>query len=647
MSFALDSFTGANGTFLHNHVGEVGATWVKKDGHTGAGTDIVINTNRLEKSGSGDARYLASGVNVNDNYTVEMTVRKTNSTINAGAAVAMLARVDANLPSNFYMFSYHIEFKSYMFHKVTDGEFVQFGASVGQEILPGTEARMKLVFDNSQPTNKVIAYVDGVQIYAFDTNQVAVTNRVGIRMAGPESGCAIDNFDAYNHLAPATTGDMSATEAKDVMLFSSGPAGVATISVSDQQDVAAWLAAGGQAAFTRDNFTDINATLLEDHISVENGSTWSRSSLTGQLFINNNKVVKDFTQSISQYQNSAAPPSADYEVEATLHKANADVMEGAAGIAARANVVIGGTLSYNLRYHAGNQGFELWLFCQDVDVQVGGLFLDPLGDGDSRQLRLRTLQEGAFVRVTAYIDDVLRFEVLTDVDTTLLTGRAGLRSYGLGVGMELDSFVARGLGAPAGNLITVESPDVAAASATTYWAAVLAVTEVLDHAIFNAGDVKATIALTEAKDVFVALLVGVAEGDLFNYADIFTLVDIFFGSSLNLSVQMAVTEAKDIFAAEQAQVYSVIMTAFDFSDTAAISVSLGIDVVMNMFEVTEGDIFQAFAFLNIDADMNVIEPQDTAFITNWKPGAGDSIVRLTAYDYSILRVTGFGGGFKP
>ena len=214
-----DSFTGADGTLLQNHVGETGATWTK---HSAYPANLTLLANRAY--GPEWALYHASGIPSGNEYDVQADITVKS---NVGAT-GVVARSDT-ATENFYMGRYNAATGSWELVNCaspTPGCVVL--GSFAQTLTVGTTYTLKLEIRNAQKR----LYVNGVQRASSIDNAITRVGRVGVRQ-GPGSGSTttgyhIDNFSVNMPAADTTitAGPSGLTNnASPSFSFTSTPAG--------------------------------------------------------------------------------------------------------------------------------------------------------------------------------------------------------------------------------------------------------------------------------------------------------------------------------------------------------------------------------------------------------------------------------------
>lgn len=92
-----DNFFAATGTLLHNHVGELNASWSKHPGATG---NLIITNNRVRGETGTEAIYLVSGQSTTEDYSVIADMRTLGGS--TGGDIGIIGRADPTALT-FYM----------------------------------------------------------------------------------------------------------------------------------------------------------------------------------------------------------------------------------------------------------------------------------------------------------------------------------------------------------------------------------------------------------------------------------------------------------------------------------------------------------------------------------------------------------------
>lgn len=192
MALVTDSFTGAGGTLLDAHAGEVGAIWTKHPA-SAARALVLSNANRLRADGSasGRASYLASGTPTAAEYDVQATFRQLST---ATSLPCILGRYDAAADTG-YRLSYVQTSTLHEWHldvisagAATNLVLVVQALTLNQDytvVLKIRDARKSLL-------------VNGVEIGFSTDNTVTAAGKAGVgfdSVAGSDgSGIHLDSF---------------------------------------------------------------------------------------------------------------------------------------------------------------------------------------------------------------------------------------------------------------------------------------------------------------------------------------------------------------------------------------------------------------------------------------------------------------------
>jgi hypothetical protein len=213
-----DSFTGADGTALESHVGEVGASWTR---HPNYPAIARLQSNRVW--GSEWALYLASGVPPTNEYDVmaDLTVRS-----NSGA-VGLVARASTTGPDSFYLARYNQSRGMWQMVKCTPTECIPQGSTT-MALTVGATYSLRLEVRNAAKR----LYVNGILRASSFDNEYTQVGRAGIR-SGPgivsaTGGYHLDNFRVAVPSADTTitAGPSGSTiDATPTFSFASVPSG--------------------------------------------------------------------------------------------------------------------------------------------------------------------------------------------------------------------------------------------------------------------------------------------------------------------------------------------------------------------------------------------------------------------------------------
>lgn len=190
------------------------------------------------------------------------------------------------------------------------------------------------------------------------------------------------------------------------------------------------------AAFAQDSFTDSNATNLADHTG-ETGTSWAKvTGISGNAFINGNKLEnEDGPSDDVGYYASGTPGSADYGVEADYSWINSQLASWQ--ILARVDTSTGDF--YTAYYRRGSNTFR-------IEKKVSGSFTTlASGSGglpsSGTPVKIRLNLSGSNLELSA--DNVPQLTVL---DATIsAAGRVGIGAVatgGAGPRLRWDNFLA-------------------------------------------------------------------------------------------------------------------------------------------------------------------------------------------------------------
>ncbi len=124
--FTNDTLTDSDGTLLHNHTGERGATWTKYPGY--ASFNTTITGNLAHSNGSDSPTYYASGVPQSANYYLQVTVYLASTV--ADDAFFMYGRMDTAVSPNqdqYYYGAYSMITGVWSINKGVSGTYTELG----------------------------------------------------------------------------------------------------------------------------------------------------------------------------------------------------------------------------------------------------------------------------------------------------------------------------------------------------------------------------------------------------------------------------------------------------------------------------------------------------------------------------------------
>lgn len=193
--FALDSFTGSDGTLLHNHRGE-NADWVKV-----SGVNAEIAGNAIAASSAGTALYRTVAVPVSSQAAALQG--KVTALSSVGNGVGLCTLFDGN--ATFYMYRWNPSSGGNLqFYKCVSGTFtllwsISWALSNGQSVL--------LHVESTKGAHRL--YADGVLKAVNGNTDITSGSYVGVRIAtngGPTTNASLDDFRANDWQGVGGTG---------------------------------------------------------------------------------------------------------------------------------------------------------------------------------------------------------------------------------------------------------------------------------------------------------------------------------------------------------------------------------------------------------------------------------------------------------
>ncbi len=246
-AFVQDSFTGANGTNLEAHTGELGATWAKQPGQAGT---LVITGNTLHGSTSSRAMYYASGTCSTPDMDVSIDVTNANSGPLLSGGV--LARASTSAATAYLAFlsggNGLAIYKSIAgtFTLLSPGTFVQTA---------GVTYTLKFSIIGTTLTT----YMNGTLVGSTIDSALTSDVRAGFEVSsGQQNDRVFDNFLAWDpnaagqaDLAVSDSGTLTATETVTIRASTSLSDG-GTLSVTEVIGIVAYwsLSDGGALSVT-------------------------------------------------------------------------------------------------------------------------------------------------------------------------------------------------------------------------------------------------------------------------------------------------------------------------------------------------------------------------------------------------------------
>jgi hypothetical protein len=206
VSFVQDNFVGVQGTLLHNHVGEGGATWTQR---------VSLATSNVVLAPSGRARddgsspngsfYYASGQPLSADYRVIADITKLSAA--PTAVLDVLARVSTTTDDRYGARYATNGTPGWSLYKVVKGVGAALGAAFNDTIPNGTTRQVELRVRGSD----IQLFVDGVSRVSVTDSSITLAGVVGLgganlSAAGTDAtGLAIDNFNASTLTSVSTS----------------------------------------------------------------------------------------------------------------------------------------------------------------------------------------------------------------------------------------------------------------------------------------------------------------------------------------------------------------------------------------------------------------------------------------------------------
>jgi concanavalin A-like lectin/glucanase superfamily protein len=167
--FLWESFTGANGTTLTSHTGEIGATWTKHP-TSGAGS-IAIDANRAHQTSSTNSFYYASGSPATADYDVEGRLRQ----VSDAGLMGVTGRMDTSA-STMYQFYYDAANNLWGINKWINGVNTSLG-TWSETLANGDERSFRLQMRGSS----IKGFVDGVERISATDSAISAAGKAGVR----------------------------------------------------------------------------------------------------------------------------------------------------------------------------------------------------------------------------------------------------------------------------------------------------------------------------------------------------------------------------------------------------------------------------------------------------------------------------------
>lgn len=198
--FVNDTMTGAEGTGILSHTGELGATWTVHPSYSQDGS--LSNANRLITTTN--TFVYASGIPGSPNYSVDVAFRA--ASLASNGAITACGRVDTSA-NTFYGALYATGDGSWTLYKLVAGTFTPL-AYYGQTLVAGSDYTATL--DMVGTTIRLL--VDGVQRASVTDSSITAAGKAGIRVAYSTNttGLHIDSVTATDDTAGGGAAEVAA-----------------------------------------------------------------------------------------------------------------------------------------------------------------------------------------------------------------------------------------------------------------------------------------------------------------------------------------------------------------------------------------------------------------------------------------------------
>jgi hypothetical protein len=197
VSAVRDTFTGADGTLLSAHAGELGAAWTLHPSYTGT---LQLAGNRLRATSTTATAYYASGVPSGAEYDVTATITRLSGSVNS---IGILGRMDT-AANTFYMARYSPS--AWQLFKFVNGVSTQLGSAVSDSF-PDTRTVTLEIRDAAKKL-----FVDGVERISSPDNVITAAGRVGVRDSPSVAPTDSTGFHLDNLVASVTAASKQVRE---------------------------------------------------------------------------------------------------------------------------------------------------------------------------------------------------------------------------------------------------------------------------------------------------------------------------------------------------------------------------------------------------------------------------------------------------
>jgi phage tail-like protein len=204
-----DSFTGAAGTLLSAHVGELAATWTKNSSGASTSDALLSDANRVRKDGgAAQAVYYTSFVPTSPDYAVECVFRLVGGTPNNSGA-GVIGRSATNADTYYWgrIFVDATLVANIDIRRFNSGGNLVLGTYAIPNFDVGKDYRIRMVMRGA----RISMDLDGVEVLSVvDTAPLTDAGRAGLRwgtLAGSDTeGFHLDSFRVFDNLTAQVQG---------------------------------------------------------------------------------------------------------------------------------------------------------------------------------------------------------------------------------------------------------------------------------------------------------------------------------------------------------------------------------------------------------------------------------------------------------
>lgn len=252
--FVQDSFTGANGTALQDHTGEVGATWTKMPGRDG---NIVLEDGVAAQVANVRAGYNPSGTPGSADYEVSADHAWRNSPF---CTLRLFARTDGT-EDNGYFYDWTRNIARAEIFKIVNGTRTVLASPGQSTVNEGVFRNYRLVLTGTT----LEAYIDANQWSSAVDSTFTAAGQVGLWMNNVStSRVLVDNFLAEDDTVGGGGGEISGAAAINFTGAATGTGsgslvGAASLGLDGAAALSGLASAIGTATLTISPIADITA----------------------------------------------------------------------------------------------------------------------------------------------------------------------------------------------------------------------------------------------------------------------------------------------------------------------------------------------------------------------------------------------------